>query len=292
MQANSVQSVIDWLINGARSATRVDQFVTQTCERLVECGLPLSRVGVFVRTLHPNMLGRNFVWRRDAGVTMGAMPHGDQDEDYFLSSPLAIVFEQGLEVRRRLVDAGAGNVPFFAEMKGAGATDYIALPLLMSDGTIHAMSCITEHADGFSEVQLADLRLVMPALMRMIEVWLLRRTAAGLLNNYVGARAGARILAGQIRRGHTETMHAAIWLSDLRGFTPLSDRLPPRWSRSSTPISTVRCLRFSITAAKCSSSWAMACSRCFPSPGKRATAKPCAGKCWKRRANAARAWRR
>lgn len=227
MQANSVQSVIDWLINGARSATRVDQFVTQTCERLVECGLPLSRVGVFVRTLHPNMLGRNFVWRRDAGVTMGAMPHGDQDEDYFLSSPLAIVFEQGLEVRRRLLDAGAGNVPFFAEMKGAGATDYIALPLLMSDGTIHAMSCITEHADGFSEAQLADLRLVMPALMRMIEVWLLRRTAAGLLNNYVGARAGARILAGQIRRGHTETMHAAIWLSDLRGFTPLSDRLPP-----------------------------------------------------------------
>jgi adenylate cyclase len=36
-----------------------------------------------------------------------------------------------------------------------------------------------------------------------------------------------RILAGQIRRGHTETMQAAIWLSDLRGFTALSDRLPP-----------------------------------------------------------------
>jgi len=33
-------------------------------------------------------------------------------------------------------------------------------------------------------------------------------------------------LNGQIRRGHTETMNAAIWLSDLRGFTALSDRLP------------------------------------------------------------------
>ncbi|MFX8820860.1 hypothetical protein ABTM55_19010, partial [Acinetobacter baumannii] len=90
---------------------------------------------------------------------------------------------------------------------------------------IHAVSWITQHPDGFTEAQLADLRLMMPSLTRMIEVWLLRRTAAGLLNNYVGARAGARILAGQIRRGHTETMHAAIWLSDLRGFTPLSDRL-------------------------------------------------------------------
>jgi adenylate cyclase len=33
-------------------------------------------------------------------------------------------------------------------------------------------------------------------------------------------------MAGLIRRGHNETMNAAIWLSDLRGFTSLSDRLP------------------------------------------------------------------
>ena len=226
MQANSLQSVIDWLVAGARSAARVDQFVTQTCEQMIACVLPLWRVGVFVRTLHPNMLGRNFVWRRDEGVAMGSMAHGDEMEDYFLSSPLAIVFEQGQEVRRRL-DAGAGNVPFFAEIREEGATDYIALPLLMSDGTIHAVSWITQHPDGFTEAQLADLRLLMPSLTRMIEVWLLRRTAAGLLDNYVGARACERILAGQIRRGHTESMHAAIWLSDLRGFTPLSDRLSP-----------------------------------------------------------------
>jgi adenylate cyclase len=47
-----------------------------------------------------------------------------------------------------------------------------------------------------------------------------------LLDTYVGNRAGERILGGQIRRGHTEIMQAAIWLSDLRGFTALSDRLP------------------------------------------------------------------
>ena len=47
-----------------------------------------------------------------------------------------------------------------------------------------------------------------------------------MLDTYVGNRAGERILGGQIRRGHTDTMHAAIWLSDLRGFTALSDRLP------------------------------------------------------------------
>ena len=55
----------------------------------------------------------------------------------------------------------------------------------------------------------------------------LRRVAATLLDTYVGNRAGEKILGGQIRRGHTESMNAAIWLSDLRGFTALSDRLPP-----------------------------------------------------------------
>jgi adenylate cyclase len=45
-------------------------------------------------------------------------------------------------------------------------------------------------------------------------------------DTYVGNSAGERILAGRIRRGHTEAIQTVIWLSDLRGFTALSDRLP------------------------------------------------------------------
>jgi len=64
-------------------------------------------------------------------------------------------------------------------------------------------------------------------MARIVEIVRLRATAATLLDIYVGNRAGERILAGAIRRGHTETMNAAIWLSDMRGFTPLSDRVSP-----------------------------------------------------------------
>lgn len=226
MQAIDLTSVSDWLIGGARSARTVEQFVIQSCERIVDAGIPLWRAGVFVSMLHPSMIGRSFVWRRDAGVSMGSMAYGAEESDGYLSSPLAIVFEQGQEVRRRLRGADVGNSPFFAEMHAEGATDYIALPLHMSDGEVHASSWTTQQRGGFTDAMIDALRGLMPALTRMIEIWLLRRTAAGLLNNYVGERAGARILAGQIRRGHTESMHAAIWLSDLRGFTPLSDRLP------------------------------------------------------------------
>jgi adenylate cyclase len=225
MVTGELQSVADWLIDGARSAKRVDQFVIQACERMVDCGLPLWRVGVFVGMLHPSLIGRNFIWRRSGEVTMGSMAYGSEESDDYLSSPLATVFEQGLEVRRRLLDAKVGNSPFLAEMRASGATDYIALPLVMSDGDVHATSFVTDEPGGFTDDHIDGLKSLMPSLTRMIEIWLLRRTAAGLLNNYVGGRAGTRILAGQIRRGHTETMHAAIWLSDLRGFTALSDRL-------------------------------------------------------------------
>ena len=225
LMAETFESVIDWLAHGARSAPEAELFMAETCDRIVACGVPLYRVGVFVRTLHPSMLGRNFIWRPGEAVKAGTMAHGDEFDDEFLLSPLYKVFHGGETVRQRLTSGAASNAPFFADMVAEGVTDYIALPLHMSDGTVHASSWTTRAKGGFTDAMIDGLRAIMPSLTRMIEIFLLRLMAAGLLNNSVGARAGSRILAGQIRRGHTETMNAAIWLSDLRGFTKLSDRL-------------------------------------------------------------------
>jgi adenylate cyclase len=68
------------------------------------------------------------------------------------------------------------------------------------------------------------LRRLMPLIARVLS-----RAAATLLETYVGRRAGPRILARHIRRGHTEKMKAAIWLCDMRDFTALSDTLPARF---------------------------------------------------------------
>lgn len=227
MDTPQLNDLITWLADGARSVVRTDLFMAETCERMVACGIPLYRVGVFVRTIHPSMMGRGFIWRAGAGVTLGSMVHGEDEGEEFQISPLHRVFNEGVEVRHVLHDAAASNTPFLTDMRTEGSTDYIALPLVMSDGEVHGSSWITRDAKGFTDAQIDGLRRVMPSLTRMIEIHLLRRMSAGLLDNYVGARAGARILKGQIRRGHTETMQAVIWLSDLRGFTALSDRLQP-----------------------------------------------------------------
>ena len=226
MNATELQKLIDWLIDGARSATSPPRMMAETCERLVAAGLPLWRVGVFVRTLHPDIIGRNFIWRPGAEVVVGTADYESLDSPEYRSSPLAIVFGEGREVRIAIDDPESRRFPFFDDMRAEGVTDYIALPLLYIDGSVHASSWTTKQPGGFSDEQLTALRSLVPPLARLIEIISLRRTASILLDTYVGNRAGERIIGGQIRRGHTDTMHAAIWLSDLRGFTALSDRLP------------------------------------------------------------------
>jgi adenylate cyclase len=226
MNTSDLQKITDWLIDGARSAPSPSRMMADTCERVVQAGLPLWRVGVFVRTLHPDIFGRNFVWRPGAEVAVGTVDFDIQNSPEFKSSPLAIVFREGREVRCHLDDPASNRFPFLDDMRAEGVTDYIALPLLFLDGSIHASSFTTKRPGGFSDDELAALRTIVTPLARVIEIISLRRTASLLLDTYVGNRAGERILGGQIRRGHTDTMDAAIWLSDLRGFTALSDRLP------------------------------------------------------------------
>jgi len=226
MNAPDLQKVTDWLIDGARSAPSPTRMMAETCERLVQAGLPLWRVGVFVRTLHPDIFGRNFVWRPGAEVVLGTVDFDIRNTPEFRNSPLAIVFGEGREVRCRLDDPESKSVPFFDDMRAEGVTDYIALPLLFMDGSINASSWTTKQPGGFSDDELAALKTVVTPLARVAEIINLRRTASILLDTYVGNRAGERILGGQIRRGHADSMHAGIWLSDLRGFTALSDRLP------------------------------------------------------------------
>ncbi len=226
MNPSELQNVTDWLIDGARSATAPTRLMAETCERLVAAGLPLWRVAVFVRTLHPDIYGRAFFWRPGAEVVVNPAGFEVADSPEYRRSPLAIMYDSGREVRYRLDDPESKRFPLFDDMRGEGVTDYIALPLLFIDGSTHGSSWTTNQPGGFSDDELAALRAIVKPLTRIIEIVNLRRTSLSLLDNYVGNSAGERIMGGQIRRGHTDTLHAAIWLSDLRGFTALSDRLP------------------------------------------------------------------
>jgi adenylate cyclase len=227
MDTSEFDKLTRWLMEGARSAPTPPAILKGVCERLVAAGLPLYRAGAFVQTLHPDVLGRSFIWRSGQDVTITPITFDMPDSPEFKNNPLAILYASGHEVRYRLDDPESRRFPFFDDLRAEGMTDYIALPLLFTDGTVHASSWTTRVEGGFTDEHLDALRSVIPPFSRIAEIHAMRRTATALLDTYVGNSAGERIWAGQIRRGHAEDMKAAIWLSDLRGFTSLSDRLAP-----------------------------------------------------------------
>ena len=226
---SDIRSVVDWLTDGARSGSLSEDVLAELCQRTVDSGIPLWRAAVFVNTLHPDVIGRAFIWQVDTGVKVSEAQYDILETDEYRSSPVVAVYATRQPIRRHLADGTCpDDFPVLQELRAEGATDYVAFPLRFTDGTVHVATWATRQPGGFTPQQFADLESVIAPLTRVAEIRALRRTATNLLDTYVGRQAGERILAGKIRRGFVEEIRAAIWLSDMRGFTALSERLPPQ----------------------------------------------------------------
>ncbi len=202
MATNDIRSIADWLVDGARSTMQAHQVLAELCDRLVGCGIPLWRAAVFVRTLHPHIMGRRFVWRPGAGVEVRDAPFDLLETAEFRGSPVAQVYAGGMPIRRRLADADCPiDFPMLRELRDEGVSDYLASPLLFTDGEIHLATWTTRRPGGFTDAQIEGIESILAPLSRVAEIRALRRTAGNLLDTYVGNHAGERILAGQIRRG-------------------------------------------------------------------------------------------
>jgi adenylate cyclase len=229
MTTYDTSSIVAWLTDGARNTPLPEALKDELCERIVQCGIPLWRVAIFVRTLHPEVLGRRFIWQPGAGVTITEGPFELLESAQFQNSPFVAVIDTGKTIRLRLTEPERlDKFSIMRDLRAEGATDYLATPLIFTDGAVHPATWTTRQAGGFTDAQVAGIEAVVKPLARVAEIKALRRTAGNLLDAYVGHQAGERILAGQIRRGHTEAIHSVIWLSDMRGFTAMADRMPPK----------------------------------------------------------------
>ena len=133
MNAQDLRQISDWLIDGARSVVSPPLMVADICERLVRAGLPLWRVGVFVRTLHPDIFGVNFIWKPGTEGAVGSADFDLPDSPQFKNSPLWIVFHEGREVRHLIDDPESKRFPFLDDMRAEDVTvvagDTAAAPL-------------------------------------------------------------------------------------------------------------------------------------------------------------------
>ena len=219
--------VVSWMLQDGRSKLgRAREWGSEMCERIVGAGIPIVRGFCYVGTLHPQVAASGYTWKRGEGkATRVPVEHGIEALVGFAGSPLAVALQTRQLVRRRLEDTAEVDSSELADFRGQGGTEYVALPMVCSTGEVNVISFMTDQSGGFSENDIAALEEVSRALGIMVELISTRRIAKTLLDTYVGARTGARVLNGAIRRGHGETIRAVIWINDLRRFTATSENL-------------------------------------------------------------------
>jgi adenylate cyclase len=222
-------SVDRWLLSEGRRSETLGKMLTALCERLVRLGLPLDRASLHISTLHPQVRGTRFLWRSDGGLL--ADVHYERTDSAidaaYQTSPLFVVHQTGQRVRRRLENpATLDDFPILAELRSEGITDYLAVPLVFGNGRLQVATWSSRRPGGFSEADVAQIEELLPALAAATEAHEQRRMLQTLLETYLGRQAGRRVLDGTIARGDGETIAAALWYCDLRGFTAMSDALP------------------------------------------------------------------
>ena len=219
--------VVQWLYSDAVGREDSLELIEELARRLREGGVTVDRITTAIMLLHPNVRAEASVWTSDGTRELRRYLGNENNDDRYQNSPLKVVYTEGRQVRCRIgAESVSGEFNIIPELREEGYTDYIALPMPFSDGSIKAMTFATKQKNGFSESHIGVFESIIRPLGIVFELGTLRRTAETLLDTYVGPRAGGRVLNGTIKRGEGEWISAVVSFADLRGFTRLSNELP------------------------------------------------------------------
>lgn len=221
--------VIEWTATSLVDADRPERWVREFAERIEASGLPIARLRIMIRILHPQLAAMSFKWRRgEEEIFVEKAKQGLQDLAIYTKSP-ALLLDSGQvnEIRRSLERPNAElEFPILKDLKDEGMTDYLALAMPMSIGRSGITSLATDRPCGFREDEVQRLREIVRAATHGVEIMVRHETALSLIRAYLGQETGTRVLAGSVKRGDGQTLDAVIWYSDLRHSTMLSEDLP------------------------------------------------------------------
>lgn len=183
-------AAIEWLLRGAIDSSGPGALLGQVCGRLVEEDFPLESAILEVASLDPLVSATKLRWHSENGRVMAeVMLHGMQAGG---------VSEQ------------TGNALRFAFVSTRNSVEW---------------SC--RRSSGFNTEEREYLSAVCLAMAAPLRAVVERSVTQSILRAYLGRRSAEKVLSGAVRRGLGEVIEAVVWISDLRDFTRLSERLKP-----------------------------------------------------------------
>lgn len=217
---------IDWLLREAWEAASSRELTRRLVRCLRQGGVPVRRLRVIIRTLHPLLAATNYSWsEKDPEVGRFEIFHELAQSDTFQDSPLRRIFDGMGGVRRWIGAESDEDFPVLADLRAEGMTDYVVMLMILSNGQINALTMATDHPSGSTSGNLDFIHEVLPVLSRFYEVHSQRRNSVALMRTFLGRRTGKRVLDGQVKRGDGEDIHAVIWFCDLCNSPPIADSM-------------------------------------------------------------------
>ncbi|KAA0690571.1 adenylate/guanylate cyclase domain-containing protein [Neorhizobium sp. P12A] len=220
----AILALIEWLSGDEAHALDEANLIFGLGRRLQAIGLPLDRLALHLRTLHPEIIGRSIAWAPNEPIQIRDREYGDVSP-LFAKSALW----KAMSARQTVIADRTDNGDQWEQLDTFAGRDLVELmvvPLCNADGPVSAASFGTRRRGGFTPAERQVIERIMPSLRNVCELRTLRQVELSLLDTYVGPMTAQRILAGRIRTGEIETMEAALMLCDLRHFTELSNALP------------------------------------------------------------------
>ncbi|ACS41137.1 adenylate/guanylate cyclase domain-containing protein [Methylorubrum extorquens] len=232
ISASDLRRIEAHLIARATASDEAEAIIAEFCEALVAAGLPLWRLSLAVPVIDPLFRGVSVAWRRGQGMAVFPTVHGPEGEDTFLRSPVGWLRANDLSFVRWRLDQSNGcpDLPLLDALRQAGGTDYLLHAAAFAPGSAMegvGISFATDRPGGFSQAEQAVVAGLVPVIALVTAKLSLSHAIREMLDTYLGPATGARVLAGEMRRGQSTVVHAAILLADLRGFTAVADRDDP-----------------------------------------------------------------
>jgi len=219
-----IESIGRWIISPASRELTSDAFLRVLSERLCSAGIPIWRSTASLRTMHPEVYVEALEWRAGEGVTPRNVAHATLETPFFTRSPVSAMVDLGAQGVRCRLERPREEIPYpvCRELADEGATDYLLIQLPASPPSLATFT--TKEPGGFTREQIFALNTLTEPFAARIELATARHTTASLLKTYLGPNAAGRVLHGKFKRGGGEKIKAAIWMSDLRGFTRFVDK--------------------------------------------------------------------
>ena len=131
-----IDTLVDWLLDGAPGASDSATVVARIGEDLCAAGVPVHRISAFVRTLHPTVVGRAFRWSPGQPPQVFEASHeAFTKSSVFTNSPVRVVIDTQRELHMRIGPKGTPQkYPVLDELAAEGFVDYFAAPLVFTVG--------------------------------------------------------------------------------------------------------------------------------------------------------------